>query len=81
MNIQEIIGTEKIIKCADLADEQSCQLISDIIEYFNNKFSPSEKAAWNQFRNALEQKQKDSIRNQIFKTANLLKMPLPSSVF
>ena len=81
MNIEEIIGTEKIIACADRADDQSSRLMSDILEYFNNKFSQDEKCAWNQFRNALESTDKASIRNQIFKTANLLKMKLPSSCF
>ena len=81
MNIEEMIGTEKIINCADMADDQSSQLICDILDYFNGKFSLDEKAAWNQFRNALEQKQKDSIRNQIFKTAILLKIQVPSNCF
>jgi hypothetical protein len=82
MNIQAILGTENITTCADNSDEQTVELMCNIIDYFQLKFSPDEKAAWNQLNNCIKSvRQKDLIRNQIFKTAILLKLPVPSYSF
>jgi len=67
-------------------DEQSYNLMNDIMRHFMNKFDmdSGEEGAWYRLLNMVRdggQWDESLLRNNIFKIANSLKMKLPSAMF
>jgi len=77
----ELIKAENIYQGSEIADDQTCELICQISDYFRNKITENERAAINKTNNALLLNNAEGMRNQIFKAADLLGIKLPSYSF
>ena len=80
--INRLIDQEKLMKAIDNMDAQSQDLTCQIIDHFESKFSNDENVALSLFLTCLDHSEDPNInRNRIFKSANLLKIKLPSYSF
>ena len=83
MDLIKLDTNEKMTHVDDM-DEQTVELLQEIMHYFSNKFTREEEAALNTVNNLLSGKgtrPPEAYRNQIFKAADLLKIKLPSYIF
>jgi len=83
MDMIKIDTTDRMHRIDEM-DEQTTELLSEIMSYFRNKFTSSEESALNMVNNLLSStnpRPAEAHRNQIFKAADLLKIKLPSYIF